>query len=68
MLVLARKVDEEIVIDNGRIRISVLGVSGSRVRLGVVAAPEIPVYRSETRDPQAAAVQQDRTPAVAAAT
>jgi len=47
MLVLARKVDEQIVIDNGRIRISVLGISGSRVRLGVVASPEIPVRREE---------------------
>jgi carbon storage regulator CsrA len=61
MLVLARKVDEEIIIDNGRIRISVLGVSGSRVRLGVIAAPEIPVYRSETRHSGAALPEPTRT-------
>lgn len=46
MLVLARKVAEEIVID-GRIRISVLGISGGRVRLGIVAPTEIPVRREQ---------------------
>jgi carbon storage regulator len=47
MLVLTRKIDETILIDDGRIRIEVLDVQGGRVRLGVTAAPEIPVRRGE---------------------
>jgi carbon storage regulator len=50
MLVLSRKVDERIVIDDGRIRIAILGVQRGRVRLGITAAPEIPVLRAETLD------------------
>ncbi|MBX3443703.1 MAG: carbon storage regulator [Planctomyces sp.] len=45
MLVLARKVAEGLVIDQGRVRITVLDVRGGRVRLGIEAAPEIPVRR-----------------------
>ncbi|OGJ62398.1 hypothetical protein A3C37_02610 [Candidatus Peribacteria bacterium RIFCSPHIGHO2_02_FULL_53_20] len=48
MLVLSRKVGEEIVID-GKIRVRVLEVQGRRVRLGIVAPDEIPVLRSEVQ-------------------
>ncbi len=47
MLVLSRKSGDEIVISNGDIRISVLGVTGNRVRLGISAPPGIPVHRME---------------------
>jgi carbon storage regulator len=47
MLVLSRKVGEEIVVSNGAITISVLGVSGRKVRLGVSAPSEVPVHRNE---------------------
>jgi carbon storage regulator len=47
MLVLSRKAGEEIVLNNGDITISVLGITGKRVRLGVSAPSDIPVHRME---------------------
>lgn len=47
MLVLTRKAGEEIVVNNGNITISVLGISGKRVRLGVSASSGIPIHRKE---------------------
>jgi carbon storage regulator len=49
MLVLTRRVGEEIVID-GNIRITVVGVQGNRVRLGVAAPPSVIVDRQEVHD------------------
>ena len=46
MLVLSRKVGERIVIDGG-IEVEVLAVSGSRVRLGIVAPRECQISRAE---------------------
>ena len=46
MLVLSRKLAESIVI-NGNIRITVLGVKGGQVRLGIEAPPEATVDREE---------------------
>jgi len=47
MLILGRKLDEEIVIDDGRIVVTVIDIRGDRVRLGVKASREIPVHRGE---------------------
>ena len=47
MLVLSRKAGEEIVVSNGDITISVLRITGKRVRLGVSAPSGIPVHRKE---------------------
>ncbi len=49
MLVLSRRVSEEIVIDDTT-RIVILGVQGSRIGLGVSAPPHISIQRSEVRD------------------
>ena len=49
MLILSRKVGEEIVID-GRIRIAVTAVKGDRVRLGIAAPPEVLVDRAEVHE------------------
>ncbi len=49
MLVLARRVGEEIVI-NGNVRITVLQTRGGQVRLGITAPPTVPVLRSEVLD------------------
>lgn len=46
MLVLSRKVGEEVII-NGNIRVVVVGASADKVRLGVDAPREIPVDREE---------------------
>jgi carbon storage regulator len=46
MLVLTRKLGEEIVIDGG-IRITIVAVKGDRVRVGITAPPEVRVDREE---------------------
>jgi len=46
MLVLTRRIGEELVIDN-EIRIVVLGTEGRRVRFGVIAPTSIRVDRAE---------------------
>ena len=46
MLVLSRKNGEAIVIGDG-ITVTVLAVEGNRVKLGVVAPPEVPIHREE---------------------
>jgi len=46
MLVLSRKANEEIVIDN-TITVTVIEIRGDRVRLGITAPKEIPVHRRE---------------------
>jgi carbon storage regulator len=46
MLVLTRRIGEEIVIAD-EIRVKVLAVSGQRVRLGITAPSSVPVARME---------------------
>lgn len=46
MLVLTRKTNERIVIGDN-IRITVVGVRGSHVRLGIEAPPEVTILRDE---------------------
>ena len=46
MLILTRKIGESLIIDD-RIRVSVMGVKGNQVRLGVDAPKEIRVFREE---------------------
>lgn len=47
MLVLSRKPHEQVLIDEGRIIITVLEVRGNRVRLGIQAPGEVPIRRLE---------------------
>ena len=49
MLVLSRKKNESIVIDND-ITIVVVEIRGDKVRLGIEAPKEIPVHRREVYD------------------
>lgn len=46
MLVLTRKVGEEIVI-GGNIRVRVLSIQGNQIRLGFIAPREVPIQRQE---------------------
>ena len=54
MLVLSRRVGEEIVID-GDIRISVLEIAKGTIRLGIVAPPLIRIDRQEIHERRAKA-------------
>jgi len=49
MLVLSRKRDEKIVIDNDII-ITIVEVRGDKVRIGIEAPADIPVHRREIYD------------------
>ena len=49
MLVLSRKRNESIVIDDN-IVITVVEVRGDKVRLGIEAPREVPIHRSEVHD------------------
>ncbi len=46
MLVLSRKENESIVID-GHIKVTILEIRGSKIRLGIEAPQDVPVLRSE---------------------
>jgi carbon storage regulator len=49
MLVMSRARGESVVIGND-IRITVVGIRGSQVRLGVAAPTHVPVHRQEVHD------------------
>ena len=49
MLVLSRKVGEEITI-GGEIRVTVIAVRGDRVRLGIIAPLDVAVDRQEIHE------------------
>jgi carbon storage regulator len=46
MLVLSRRISEELVIA-GNITITVVGIDRGKVKLGIEAPPEVPVMRQE---------------------
>ena len=49
MLVLSRRIGEEIVL-NDNIRVTVVAVKGDRVRLGIVAPRDVTVDRAEVHE------------------
>jgi carbon storage regulator len=46
MLVLSRKLNESIIID-GQIRITIVGIRGNHVRVGIEAPDTVPIIREE---------------------
>jgi carbon storage regulator len=46
MLVLSRRLEETIIISDD-IKITVLGISGNQVRIGIAAPKEISIHREE---------------------
>jgi carbon storage regulator CsrA len=58
MLVLSRKVNEEVVID-GRIRVQVLQIKGSTIRLGITAPEDVKILRGELRPFEEAVVESE---------
>ena len=46
MLVLSRKINESIRI-NDDVTVTVVGIRGDNVRIGIEAPPEVPVHREE---------------------
>lgn len=55
MLVLSRKENESIVID-GNIKVTILKVRGGQVRLGIEAPQQVPIRRSELQGSPAKSV------------
>jgi carbon storage regulator len=49
MLVLTRRIGEEIIINNN-IRVTVVSIDGGKVRLGIAAPPEVRVDRQEIHE------------------
>jgi len=58
MLVLTRKVGEEIII-NGNIRVTITLIKGDKVRIGITAPPDVPVHRQEVLDRLSAFAEPD---------
>lgn len=49
MLVLSRKLNESIIID-GNIRVTIVGIRGNHVRVGIEAPGTVPIIREELLD------------------
>jgi carbon storage regulator len=60
MLVLTRKLNERIVVDN-HIVIEVLSIQGGRVRLGITAPPDVSIVRDELLRPDVTLSETDPT-------
>ena len=59
MLILTRKIGEAIVIGEGdaQAKITVFGIKGSQIRLGIEALKSVPVHREEVYD----RIEEDKT-------
>ncbi len=61
MLILTRKIDQAIVIDDN-ILVRVLGVERDRVKLGICAPDEIVVLREELCDDEPTSIAEEKKP------
>ena len=60
MLILTRKANETLIVGND-VTVTILGVKGNQVRIGVNAPKEISVHREEVYNRIKAEKQQERT-------
>jgi carbon storage regulator len=60
MLILTRKANETLIVGND-VTVTILGVKGNQVRIGVNAPKEISVHREEVYNRIKAEKQQQRT-------
>jgi carbon storage regulator len=61
MLVLTRKLNQEIVIGDD-IRITIVAVGGDQVKLGITAPRSVPVHRLEVYQERRAVRELEKTP------
>jgi carbon storage regulator len=47
MLVLSRRIGEQIIMPEQDVVVTVVAIHGNRVRIGITAPSEVPVYREE---------------------
>ncbi len=47
MLILTRKIGETLIIGDGEVEMTVLGIKGNQVRMGITAPKEVMVNRQE---------------------
>lgn len=59
MLVLTRRLNESIVIDD-QIVVQILGIKGGKVRLGIAAPPTVAVDRQEVHERRQELIPEDR--------
>jgi carbon storage regulator len=60
MLVLSRKLDEEVLIGDA-ISVKVVSILGDRIRLGITAPADVKIFRSELlADPPKPSVQREK--------
>ena len=60
MLILTRKTNETLTVGND-VTVTILGVKGNQVRIGVNAPKEVPVHREEVYNRIKAEKQQEHT-------
>jgi len=60
MLILTRKANETLIVGND-VTVTILGVKGNQVRIGVNAPKEVSVHREEVYNRIKAEKQQERT-------
>lgn len=51
MLILSRKIDEEIVIEGPAV-VKLVGISGGKAKIGIIAERDVSVYRGELPQPR----------------